>query len=415
MAAAAVLGLFALGTGAAISAPVISREVVRAAQPVELQREYEKPAVKSAMREAAQIVEKSVSYEDPLSQIGYYIPGGRAFRAQSYQATVTGLLTRKGYSQYEAERIARGAQELYRAESAGEASGAVAASTLAEGLGASTAQFSFGRLASAGAKVSAKKAAVVIGGATGFAGLYEGASTALIRQAAPVTYGRQQFDVKAVAGEAALGGATAGLLGGAIGGLAVKGSKKASKALLGGAYVLDPYEPVGDIFGGKLAAKTGFRGVRVPIFTPTITPTPTPTPSIAPTPAETPAATPSTTPTTTPSPVPTPSTTQTTVPIITETPTITPTPTTTPSPTTTPAETPTETTSETPTTTPTPTPTTTTTPTPTATPIPRFPFAPILPPLLPPYGERGGNVLRKGRLLYYSEWAQAGQTFRRLL
>jgi len=286
MPALAVLGALAAATGAAITAPIVGREFTKATQVLrgtatpEIQREYEKPVVQAASREAHEIVQKSLSktraksgfytydasgirtdiYIPIPETLTYNIPGVRAFSAQTYESAMASLLIKKGYSRDKALQVARGMQELYRAESAGEATGALIASAGGEAVGASVSQSLLrGAAARAGGalgKGAAKTVATRVAAGSAVGGIYEAGTQEFTRQLAGYTYRGGKLEPEQVALQAGFGALTAGIAGGIIGGVSVKTSKGA-KGLLGAAYAIDPYEAPGDILAARIGQVAG--------------------------------------------------------------------------------------------------------------------------------------------------------------
>lgn len=184
------------------------------------------------------------------------------------------------------------------------------------------------------------RGASVVGGITATAGVAEGASVGLAQS----NIRTGQRDLRAIGTGAVAGGLTAGVLGGAIGGLSVSGRTGAARAINLGANVGDPFEGAGDVLvagarrvkrsptllpavrrgrGGSRVLTADFFGGRGNrgSFTPTRTNTfgtfdsrsftanpfsPTPSFSFSPTPSPTPSPSVTPTPTFTPSSIFTP-------------------------------------------------------------------------------------------------------------
>ena len=105
----------------------------------------------------------------------------------------------------------------------------------------------------------------------GKAGFAEGVATELAYSES--RYIPKSFKRVSIAG--GVGAVSAGLIGGTIASVSVT-RPKLSKAILAGAYIADPYEPVGDVLA-KVASKTTSRVLKIPVITPAITFSPTTT------------------------------------------------------------------------------------------------------------------------------------------
>ncbi len=221
------IGLFLLGTAAGISAPIISREVVSGTQRVlggdidfagkrlvgktapVVEKEISTAKARSADVAARKNIARSLKFEREVNIFGlrapnvnipflggslagaqYAVPGARAFRSEQYESTVISNLIKQGYSREKARRMARIMAERFRAESAGEASGAVITSTLSEAGGAALAQAGFKQAGAVPVKAAARTAGKTVAKAAGLAGIFEGVSMDIMSQAAPVFYGR---------------------------------------------------------------------------------------------------------------------------------------------------------------------------------------------------------------------------------
>lgn len=489
-----VLGLalrLAAGTGAAIVTPILAREtaektqVIRGVATPETVAKYRDPKVLQSAVEAEQLIQKTLDprktqvpglfgaqtglYVPIPETLVYHVPGARAFKAQEFQSTMTGFLQRKGYPYQEARAIAKGYQELYRAESAGEATATIGLSAMSEAGGAKISQKLLQQAAKrqGGALTThvGRTVATRVALGSGIAGAYEAGSMETSRQLGQVAYRGERFKPEEIGVQAAVGAGTAGLLGGAIGGLSVSPKlrgRTAGRVLEAGAYGVDPYELPGDILARRAAqpfgkgtakevsvpisraARAGVRGSgRVSSFAEGLTSISDQIKSefsrrtgkkgiygrtsgpfvfspVAATEAKTLAQARVISKTSTeiatkekaltPADIFTQTPTETPTETITETPTETPSKT--PTTATTPTETPSETLTETPTETPTFTSTFTTVPVTTTTPTPKYPFRPplIMPPL---FGgsEGGAGRGRKGPFTYYSEISRAKRAF----
>ena len=101
------------------------------------------------------------------------------------------------------------------------------------------------------------------------AGIIEGVTQEAIQQRAR----RRPFDIKAIGTVGAIGGATAGVLGGGIVGLKIP-KPKVSKVLEFGSFIVDPFEKPGDILAAatrKAGAKITGKQVEVPKIFPGVT------------------------------------------------------------------------------------------------------------------------------------------------
>ncbi len=463
------VGLFLLGTAAGISAPVISRGTVTGIQRIqkgdaviggrrlltESTPQVEKIAA-SSKGEVADIIARrgitrALSLERDVNIFGLRlpnidipllggklagaqaaVPGAMAFRSEQYESSALSGLLKQGVPRKQAERTARVMAERFRAESAGEATGAIILSTLSEAGGAALAQAGFKQVGAVPAKAAAATAGKTVAKAAGLAGVFEGVSIDIMSQFGGVYAGREKYKPGQTGLSGAAGAATAAVLGGGIAYSATKWGR-AGKIPLYGAYAIDPFEAPGDILAGRLIEGKA-PGFPTPVISivPTVTQTQTqtqvakgkkkaakvktriPKPVYSPVPIS--VTVPGTTPVDTPIGIQTQQDVTPYVPvtITSETPTsiqdvitnIFQS---------TPAETTTEVTQETTTTVTTPAETPTTVETPVTIPVITS-RKPIIPPLLPPFSGGGaGGVTRRGRLLYFDEWRAAGRALRRFL
>jgi len=467
------VGLFLLGTAAGISAPIVSRGAITGVQHIvaetkavpipfagsrrlvtkttpEIEKAVAGEKAKTADIIARRGISRAISLEKDVDIFGLKlpninvpfmggklagvqaaVPGAMAFRSEQYESAVLSGLLKQGFPRKKAERTARIMAERFRAESAGEATGAIILSTLSEAGGASLAQTGFKQAGAVPAKLAAKTAGKTVAKAAGLAGIFEAVSIDIMSQIGGVSAGREKFKPGQTGLPAASGAATAAVLGGGIAYSATK-FKRAGKLPLYAAYTIDPFEAPGDILAGRLIEGKA-PGFPTPVITivPTVTQTQTQTqaangkkkaikvkskvPVNIYTPVQISFPVQGVTPVDTPIGIQTQQdvTPYTPVTITSETPTniqdiitnIFQS---------TSEETPT--TVETPATVPTPTQTPTTIQTPVTIPVITS-RKPLIPPLLPPFGGGAGSgaVNRRGRLLYFDEWRAAGRALRRFL